>query len=78
MAINMKIENRAGNIVEVSQQLYQKMLKKGEVIRTIEDKPKPKLKPESKNEFVCPICGKVCKSKLGLAAHMRTHKDSKR
>ena len=70
----MKIENRAGNVVEVSQQLYQKMLKKGEVVRTIEAEPKPEPKSEPKNEFVCPVCGKVCKSKLGLIAHMRIHK----
>lgn len=25
------------------------------------------------NEFICPICQKVCKSKIGLNAHMKTH-----
>jgi hypothetical protein len=25
------------------------------------------------NEIICPICQKVCKSKLGLNAHMKTH-----
>ena len=25
-------------------------------------------------EFPCPVCGRVCKSKLGLATHMRIHK----
>jgi hypothetical protein len=25
-------------------------------------------------EFVCDVCGRVCGSKAGLAAHMRTHK----
>lgn len=25
------------------------------------------------NELICPICKKVCKNKLGLNAHMRTH-----
>jgi hypothetical protein len=26
-------------------------------------------------ELTCEICGKVCKSKLGLGSHMRSHKD---
>lgn len=30
-------------------------------------------KPETKPEFVCEICGKTCKSKLGLGSHMRSH-----
>ena len=25
------------------------------------------------NEIICPICQKVCKSKIGLNAHMKTH-----
>lgn len=66
----MKIQNRAGNIVDVSEQLYLKMKKKNEVVKVI-DAPKKTKKTE---EFVCPVCGKVCKSKLGLTAHMRIHK----
>lgn len=39
--------------------------------------------PETKNnetnnqsqEFICPECKKVCKSKIGLSAHMRTHQN---
>ena len=27
--------------------------------------------------LVCEVCGKVCKSKLGLDSHMRVHKDKK-
>ena len=26
--------------------------------------------------WTCEICGKVCGSRLGLAAHLRTHKDA--
>ena len=25
------------------------------------------------NEFICPECKKICKSKIGLNAHMKTH-----
>jgi hypothetical protein len=28
---------------------------------------------ESKPDLVCPVCQKVCKNKLGLTSHMRTH-----
>ena len=35
--------------------------------------------PEGKlilvNELICPVCGKQCKTKLGLVSHMRVHKD---
>ena len=30
---------------------------------------------DSSNEFICPVCKKVCKSKIGLNAHMRTHQN---
>ena len=38
------------------------------------------LEPEAEEEpvieeFVCDICGKVCKSKAGLSGHMRSHKE---
>jgi len=26
------------------------------------------------DELTCPICGKVCKTRLGLSSHMRSHK----
>jgi hypothetical protein len=29
------------------------------------------------NSCVCEICGKVCKSKLGLGSHMRSHRSHK-
>lgn len=31
-------------------------------------------KPKETNDLTCQVCGKVCKSKLGLASHMRSHK----
>ena len=27
------------------------------------------------NEFICEICGKVCKSQIGLNSHMKTHQN---
>ena len=27
------------------------------------------------NEFICPVCEKVCKSKIGLNAHLKTHEN---
>lgn len=33
-----------------------------------------KEKAEAKEAFVCPVCGKVCASKIGLASHVKTHK----
>ena len=29
---------------------------------------------EKEEEFVCKKCGKICKSKIGLVGHSRTHK----
>ena len=29
----------------------------------------------STEEFICPVCEKVCKNKSGLTAHMRTHQN---
>lgn len=28
------------------------------------------------DDLTCKICGKICKSKLGLGSHMRSHKDA--
>lgn len=30
-------------------------------------------KKEIKKGFVCEVCGKVCKNKIGLVGHSRTH-----
>lgn len=30
-------------------------------------------KTNNSNEFICPTCGKVCKSQLGLNSHLKTH-----
>lgn len=30
---------------------------------------------ETTNEFICPECGKVCKSQIGLNSHMKTHQN---
>lgn len=30
---------------------------------------------EGTDTWLCKVCGKLCKSKLGLASHMRTHKN---
>ena len=46
-----------------------------------EVKVEPKIEPKIEiktvsdvsNELICPVCNKVCKSKVGLNAHMRTH-----
>ena len=38
-----------------------------------ETKSKNEQEKITTNEFICPTCKKVCKSKIGLNAHMRTH-----
>ncbi len=35
-----------------------------------------KTENNTSNELICPICGKVCKNKSGLNAHMRTHNNN--
>ncbi len=43
----------------------------------VEPEPMPEATestPEATNDLVCPVCGKECKSALGLKSHMRTHK----
>ena len=48
------------------------------VFEEAEEAPEP-IKPikqdiEPENELKCKVCGKVCKSALGLLSHSRTHK----
>ena len=33
-------------------------------------------KINNSNEFICPTCGKVCKSQLGLNSHLKTHQNN--
>lgn len=32
-------------------------------------------KKNTSNEFICKVCGKVCKSQLGLNAHLKIHQN---
>lgn len=45
--------------------------------QTIEKEPNDVIDKEnnSSNEFICEICGKVCKSQIGLNSHMKTHQN---
>jgi len=44
-------------------------------IENVTEQTKTQNEQEKKTneEFICPECKKVCKSKVGLTAHMRTH-----
>ena len=48
---------------------------KPEALKTKKEQTRIENKPKeiSNNEFICPECQKVCKSKIGLNAHMKTH-----
>ncbi len=35
---------------------------------------KNKTEEQDEQKFICPECGKVCKSQIGLNAHIKTHK----
>ena len=36
--------------------------------------PAPVVEPTGENPFKCEVCGRVCKNKVGLIAHSRSHK----
>lgn len=48
-----------------------------ENVKTIENNPSQIIEEEKNpsNEIICPICGKACKSQLGLNSHMKTHQN---
>ena len=45
--------------------------------QTIEKEPSKVIDEDnnSSNEFICEVCGKTCKSKIGLNSHMKTHQN---
>ena len=45
--------------------------------QTIEKEPSKVIDENnnSSNEFICEVCGKVCKNQLGLNSHMKTHQN---
>lgn len=53
-----------GSIVGMDEEAARVPLEKGEV----------ELVDSVQDEFVCDVCKKVCKNRLGLNAHRRTHK----
>lgn len=53
-----------GDIADIDFEAARVALEKGEIVPF----------KESEAEFVCEECQKVCKNKLGLSAHMRSHK----
>jgi GT2 family glycosyltransferase len=60
----MKVSNKSGCILDMSQSDYERLISRGMEFTIVE---------EELNELECSICGKVCKSKLGLASHLRSH-----
>lgn len=47
------------------------------IAKVIEDKPNTVIeeKKENSNGLICPICGKACKSQIGLNSHLKTHQN---
>lgn len=47
------------------------------ITQIIEKEPSRVIEKEnsSSNEFICEVCGKVCKSKIGLNSHIKTHQN---
>ncbi len=54
-----------------------------EIKKALKDNPcdvaveEAKAKAEAKEAFVCPECGKVCASNIGLQSHVKTHDKKK-
>ena len=48
-----------------------------EIVKTVENKPNKVIEEEKQNsnEFICEVCGKVCKSQIGLNSHLKTHQN---
>lgn len=69
-----------GDIVEMDFEAARVPLQKHEIEPVEEFKKevvaevKEEKKEEPTGEFVCVVCQKVCKNKLGLTSHMRSHK----
>ncbi|MFA6790195.1 MAG: C2H2-type zinc finger protein [Parcubacteria group bacterium] len=64
-----------GDIVEMDFPAARVPLMNGE-IEEVKEEIKKEVNPEKETEegFKCEVCGKVCKNKIGLQSHMRTHK----
>ncbi len=73
--MSYRIKNRAGNIVEVSEEIYQRMARRGEVVEVLSSPAgKSTEKEPVKSEiiidgFSCPVCLKQFKSEKSLKMH---------
>lgn len=47
------------------------------IVKTVENKPSTVIQEEKQNnsDFICDVCGKVCKSQIGLNSHLKTHQN---
>jgi len=78
MSKTFYVKNKYGRIYGVREEMLKEHLDRDgislvgadEYLR-VEKRQPPK---ELKNELQCPICGKICKSKIGLISHKRVHK----
>lgn len=59
---------KKGEVVELPESMYKYEKNFRLVDRSMTEPP-----PEPKNELVCQVCGKECKSKFGLQSHIRVH-----
>ncbi len=62
-----------GTLFVPKSERYKELLGKKEQIALQEDEKVGNDSPNN-GEFKCEVCGKSCASKLGLNAHMRSHK----
>lgn len=62
-----------GDIVEMDFPAARVPLMNKEIEEVKEETKEPKEEPKEEG-FKCEICGKVCKNKIGMQSHMRTHK----
>ena len=48
-----------------------------EIVKTVENKSSKVVEEEKQNsnKFICEVCGKVCKSQIGLNSHLKTHQN---
>jgi len=67
---NRFAEWKYGDIADMDDEAARVPLEIGEIIPYIEGQEEEKKEIET---FVCDVCGKVCKNKLGLNSHRRQH-----
>lgn len=71
--VDVKEKDLQGHLLDNCGGRFEKVGKE-EVVEEVPEAKEEEKPVEKTEEFKCVVCGKVCKNRIGLAGHMKSHR----